>query len=417
MKKGQLFFLLCSVTFFFSGCLKDKCEREYTYLKSVPIYHNLEEIRNSVAIENPKTLKMPGKIYYYNNFLFINEQKEGIHIFDNTDPRNPENIGFLKIPGNVDIAIRQDILYADSYIDLLAINIQDINNPVVVHRVEETFPVYGVTNDGLLIDYTYEEVTEMRECDIEGVVQDQDDVLVFAENSGGFDNSVRGNSGIGGSLARFSLYNNYLYAIDYSDLHVFDISQLSNPIEINQVNVGWDIETIFSYTDKLFIGSTTGMIIMDAATPTAPTYLSSYEHFLGCDPVFVKAPYAYVTLRSGNFFCADNGDQLDLVNITDMSAIYLEKSFEMNNPHGLSIKDNNLFICEGDFGIKAFDIQNPLQLDEHQLAHLKDLHAFDIISLPGTEDHILVIGEDGFYQYDVQNIEQPMLLSYIPVEQ
>lgn len=415
MKNSIHLIALLSLSFFFSACLKDKCEREVTYLKATPVYYNLEEIRNSIELEASKTLKVPGKIYYYNNYLFINEQKEGVHIFDNNDPQNPVNLGFLKIPGNVDIAVRQGILYADSYIDLVAIDIRDISNPAVLHRVEATFPQYGITQEGLLIDYIYEEVTEMRDCDIDGIgIFNEQIDLATAESTGVLNSS--GGNGTGGSLARFALYDNYLYTIDYSNLHVFDISQLNQPTEVNEVVVGWDIETIFSYTDKLFIGSTTGMIIMNAANPTAPEYLSSYDHFLGCDPVFVKEPYAYVTLRSGNQFCADNGNQLDLVNITDMSSIYLEKSFGMDNPHGLSIKDNTLFICEGDFGLKAFDIEKPLELDQHQLAHLKNIQSFDIISLPGTNGQILVIGTDGFYQYDVRDIENPVLLSHIPVE-
>jgi hypothetical protein len=413
MKSNKLFLLLILCTpLFFNSCLKDKCEREVTYIKTTTVFKTYAEIRSGISMEAPRLLEKPGKIYYYNNYLFINEQREGVHIFDNSNPENPVNIGFLMIPGNIDIAVKEGVLYADNYTDLLAINITDVSNPALLKRVEDVFPPLYVTTEGIAVYLEYEEVTETVDCDTDGIpiFNGQDDIR--------FETAVAdqgSSSGQGGSLARFTIYNNYLYTIDSYDLHVFDINQIENPNEVNQVSVGWEIETIFSYTDKLFIGSTTGMIILDAANPISPSYLSEYSHFYGCDPVFVKAPYAYVTLRSGNNFCADNGNQLDLVNISDLNAIYLEKSFAMDNPHGLSIKDNTLFICEGDAGLKTFDIESPLELDQHQLAHLKNIHSFDVISLPGAEDLLLVIGEDGFYQYNAQDPTNLRLLSHIPV--
>ena len=35
---------------------------------------------------------------------------------DVSDPADPQNIAFITIPGNVDIAIKENVLYADSYI-------------------------------------------------------------------------------------------------------------------------------------------------------------------------------------------------------------------------------------------------------------------------------------------------------------
>ena len=49
-------------------------------------------------------------------------------------------MGFIEIPGNVDMAIKDDILYADSYIDLVAIDISNVTNPIEVKRVEDVFP-------------------------------------------------------------------------------------------------------------------------------------------------------------------------------------------------------------------------------------------------------------------------------------
>ncbi len=416
MKSKILSFLvLVVVPFLFQGCLKDSCEREITYIKTTPIYKTLSEIRSGIDMHAPRELQKPGKMYFYNDFIFINEQREGVHIIDNTNPNVPVNIGFIEIPGNVDIAIRQNILYADNYIDLLTINITDVTNPQLIFRNEDVFPHYGETSDGLLVYFHHEEVTEIVDCNTQND-RFRDDIFLGAPEIDfvTLDNSSGDFGGVGGSLARFALYDNYLYTIDESNLHVFDISDLTSPNEVNNVSVGWQIETLFSYTDKLFIGSTTGMIIMDASDPSLPTYLSSYSHFWGCDPVVVKGDYAYVTLRSGSN-CQQNGDQLDLVNITDITNPYVEKTFPMENSYGLGIKENTLFLCEGKSGLKVFDIEIPTELDQRMIDYERGFFAYDVIPLPGNRNILLVIGEDGFYQYNYDDPKNLILLSHIAI--
>jgi len=105
-----------------------------------PIYMSYEELRGPLIIESEKPLSKAGKIYKYQDLLFVNEPNQGIHVYDNSDPEAPEYLGFLVIPGNLDISVKDYILYADSYIDLVAI---DLNNPEdinMTHRIEGLFP-------------------------------------------------------------------------------------------------------------------------------------------------------------------------------------------------------------------------------------------------------------------------------------
>ena len=197
-------------------------------------------------------------------------------------------------------------------------------------------------------------------------------------------------------------------------MDVLSLSDHQKPAAVSTVDLGWGVETIFPYQDKLFIGSNAGMFIYDNSTPSAPSFLSSFQHARACDPVFVNDNYAYVTLRSGNT-CDGFANQLDLVDITNLTAPVLKQSFPMQNPHGLSISNNNLFLCEGEFGLKSFDISEPAVLASHQLDHEKNLHAFDVISLNGNSKLLLVIGEDGFYQYDFENPSELKLLSKISI--
>jgi len=103
-----------------------------------PIYATTEDYE--IIFQEPKALKNPGKIYYYNKFIFINELFEGVHLYNNIDPENPQNIGFIKIKGNVDIAIRNNVLYADNIRDLISIDISDPKNIIVLDRINDVIP-------------------------------------------------------------------------------------------------------------------------------------------------------------------------------------------------------------------------------------------------------------------------------------
>jgi hypothetical protein len=192
-------------------------------------------------------------------------------------------------------------------------------------------------------------------------------------------------------------------------MQLFNIQDAANPVARTRINLGWGIETIFPYKDKLFIGSQTGMHIYDNANPASPVRLSTFQHARVCDPVVVHDNIAYVTLRSGNE-CRGFTNQLDVVDITSLTNPRLLRSYPMQNPHGLGVDFPNLFICEGKFGLKTFDARSAL--DVKQLQHLSSMHAYDVIPLTGT---LLVIGQDGLYQFDYTNPGQLTQLSKIQV--
>jgi hypothetical protein len=99
-----------------------------------------DSLRRSVYSTTPEELRNPGKIYVRGNYLYINERYKGVHVIDNTNPSKPNNIAFIHIPGNIDIAMRSSILYADNATDMVAINVSNPKNAVVTNRVERVFP-------------------------------------------------------------------------------------------------------------------------------------------------------------------------------------------------------------------------------------------------------------------------------------
>ena len=105
-----------------------------------PVYLSYADLRSAVQIEAPRDLASVSRIYLYQDYLFINEQNEGIHVIDNNDPFSPQRIAFIAIPGNTEVSIRSDYLYADSYIDLVTLDVSDVNNIQEIAREESIFP-------------------------------------------------------------------------------------------------------------------------------------------------------------------------------------------------------------------------------------------------------------------------------------
>ena len=95
------------------------------------------------------------------------------------------------------------------------------------------------------------------------------------ESASAFD----GSTGQGGSLARFTTYVNYLYTVDNQDLNVFSIVDNEQPVQVNEIPIGFNIETLFNYKQYLFIGSQNGMYIYSVANPETPEYMSEAQHF------------------------------------------------------------------------------------------------------------------------------------------
>ncbi|NJN35576.1 MAG: hypothetical protein HC817_16270 [Saprospiraceae bacterium] len=424
--------LLCGLVLTFSACIKDTCSNNRSFVVYDPVFRTIADIRAvTPQYQTARPLKNPGKIYFYGDYVLINEQKEGIHIFDNTNPKTPVNKGFIAIEGNVDMAIKEDVLFADSYMDLLSINIKDYTKPQLLRRVENTFQgFFNVTEArGLLVNYVKRAVNETVECNDPRLANNNwlftnpngtifFDASTKANNASNvFSNAGRGAApvGVGGSMARFTVVNNFMYAVDQNNLRTFTINALNNPTLVNTRNLGWGIETIFPYKDKLFIGSQTGMFIFDIATPEAPVQLGTFSHARRCDPVFVDSTTAYVTLRGGHE-CGGFTNQLDVVDVKNLRAPKLIKTYPMKNPKGLSILDKTLYLC--DDGFKIFDIKNNLTINENQKAHIKDFDTFDVISFyqSNTQKIAMVIGADGFLQFDVTDPAQPKQLSKISVE-
>jgi hypothetical protein len=86
-----------------------------------PVLMTRDDMEAAVQVRQIRDIERPGKIWVYDNFIFVIEQYKGIHILDNTDPQNPKNLGFIQIDGCTDVAVNNGIIYANNAVDLIGV--------------------------------------------------------------------------------------------------------------------------------------------------------------------------------------------------------------------------------------------------------------------------------------------------------
>ena len=374
-------------------------------------------LEESVAALPARPLHATGKIYRQGPYLFINEPYEGIHVVDNRNPAQPRPVSFLRIPGNLDMALKGNLLYADNGPDLVTI---DVSNPAagqVKSRVRDAFrelPPPGWT--------TLAEVARPENRPANTVVVGWQTVKVAYPAPTWYDRSrayaaaanagasvpAGGAAGQGGSLARFAVLGEHLYTVDEQSLRLFDLRDPAAPAAGPKLPLDFGVETIYPKDHYLFLGTQRGLYIFDVAQPAAPAQVAYYEHVVSCDPVVVDERYAYVTLRNGRS-CGGGPNQLQVIDLTTLSRPQLARAYPMRGPQGLGVDGQQLFVCDAD-SLKVFDTsQAPLLRPQQSFP----IQVRDVIPNQGT---LLAIGEAGLYQYRYAGgtLQQMSLLPVTP---
>jgi len=230
--------------------------------------------------------------------------------------------------------------------------------------------------------------------------------LILSSCSGGdrtaSEADANAGEGKGGSMARFAIKGDVLYTVTSNNLKVFNIEDASNPkySDMKDVQIGFDIETIYPMDTLLFIGSRNGMYIYSIAEPRFPMVLGQAIHLRSCDPVVAQGQYAFVTLNTNFSRCgAMPNNVLQIYDVSQPTNPVLKKTVSMKGPTGLGVDGSKLFVC--DRGLKVFDISDPLNIK--QIDDLADIDqvdirdTYDVIPLDGL---LILTAKEGLYQFD-----------------
>jgi hypothetical protein len=354
------------------------------------------------------------KMYLYDQTLYISELTRGVRQLDISIPQSPADRGLIKIDENHDTALRgtpdgRRILYADSYADLVVL---DVTNPSVPFMVDTLRNIFGQAyamrwGDNLPFGQ-WEGVPMRRVGGWEGCMGCTETVMyepIPTSEIATLDAAGRGSTtSRGGSMARFAVIDGYLYCVDYNQLYVFDIGDPTKPRFVNRTSIGWGIETIFPYGDYLFIGGQNGMYIYSKFDPRSPKFVSTYEHVRACDPVVVEGSLAYVTLRGGTR-CGTVVSALHILDIVDLFKPKLLKSYPLPQPIGLDVRNKVAYVCDDSTGVYILDTSDLTTIRE--LARITDKPGYDTIL---HNDLLIVASPDAVSFYNASQPSTPMLL-------
>src|SRR5450432_276092 len=403
-----------------SGCMKDKVTKTYTI--NTPIYETLTKFREQIKSLPSLPITTTGRMTLAGHYIFLSEPNKGIHVIDNSNPAAPKNISFINIPGNVEIAVKGNTLYADSYGDLVTLDITDPTEVIVRDFESNVFPQHSIYYAGsysirtynsdsinVIIGYTSKDTTiDYNEGNVYPIYFANCPNCSVAPAMAGTANAANVGNAVGtnGSMAGFAIIGNYLYAVGSFNLSAFDISQPAKPAFTNTEQVDFHVETIFQFKDKLFVGTNDGMYMYDVQTSaSSPSFVGKFTHLRGCDPVITDGNYAYITLNDSSA-CLGFDNQLQIVDITDMTNSFQVKAYQLVHPVGLSKDGNILFICDSRDGLKIYNASDVINLQ--LIKQLKDATVYDVIAENGLA---IVMGADGIYQYDYSDLNNIHLVS------
>ena len=406
-----------------NGCLKDKGTIQYQM--NTPIYQTTAQMRAGIKRDAPQPVVNPGKMCVLGNTIFLSEAEKGIHIIDNTNPSSPLNKAFINIPGNEDIAVEGNILYADCYTDLLAIDVSNSNNVVFKNYVAGIFPQrrwvngYYMDSGKVITSWIVKHVKSDLHLTVgQGTWSNGSYItpinynIIYLSSSSSQSMASSSPTGIGGSMSRLAIQNGHLYAVSSQSLYSISIAHPLDPTYLNRKYIPFGMgsaETIYPFQDKLFIGSTSGMFIFSVTDADNPQLITTFAHATACDPVITDGTNAYITLRSGRS-CGGIQNELDVVNVQNVTHPTFLKKYNLSRPQGLSKDGNTLIVC--DDGLKVYDATDPSNLLLKQSINLSE--PYDVICINGLA---IVSAKDGLYQFDYSNLANVKQLSKLSLNQ
>lgn len=398
-----------AMTLFFA-CTKDTGTVEITYQEATAIYGNLDDVRAMPLNENVQAISNPGKIFIGEGIILIGEEGEGIHVIDNSNRNNPIQTSFIRVPGNREFFVEGNTIYAESYYDMVKIDITNPNQAVLLDRAEFAIQSEFVDNNGgTLLGFSYEEKTVKLDQDDDFYQEVLDDQLVyldFARNiipQSAIPSSFAGNSAAqSGTVNRVNKSGDHIFVVSNNNLIVLNDNAFSTQFVINE-NVKEDMETVFPYEDKLFVGTRTSMTVFSiASNPENPQQVEEFDHATSCDPVLPHQDVAYVTLRTADFSdCPGSINALVVVDMDDISNTTPEQEITMTSPYGMTIINDQLYVGEGTSGLKIFDVNNTK--NPQLVKTITDVEAYDIIADPTDSEIIFIAGPNGLTQFGIDN--------------
>jgi len=201
----------------------------------------------------------------------------GFNIFDITNSNNPDLLSTTSSCGNNDLAINEEIAFTIDNITIFVLDISNPQNPTIVSNYELGWahqeriychndylyvldPLQGIAIYSLQPDLTLQYVSYVFLTQIETIQFRDSFLLASTENSLNIiDISDVSTPSLINSITisdyQTYLINNNLFVFDknWNQLHVYDITDISNPQWLGYLNYNYQISDVLPYQDFITI--------------------------------------------------------------------------------------------------------------------------------------------------------------------
>jgi len=193
------------------------------------------------------------------------------------------------------------------------------------------------------------------------------------------DYSGLGGHGGAGALTQMMQIDDVLYVMEPPSnytigyLTVLDIQDPTNPQILQVIELDNAPEALTYSPPVLAVSGRTGLIFISVADPKNPEIISSFQPDSQCqyvfptfvswyfsDPLVIQGDIAYRTV--GWEICNQGANippEMQIIDLSNLAEPLLLDRLPMNDPQGITILGNYLYIADGCDGVKVIDISNP----------------------------------------------------------
>ncbi len=158
-------------------------------------------------------------------------------------------------------------------------------------------------------------------------------------------------SHFGGIVNDIAVAGNYAYVAQGSDLAVYDVTNVSDPLEVGRAITPSEVRDIAIKDNHAYLAdSENGLVIVDITNSSSPELVGS------CD----TAGYANSVAVSGNYaYVADENNGLVIIDITNSSAPAITGTYIDDPASVVAVSGNYAYVSDAWNGISIVDVSDP----------------------------------------------------------
>ena len=324
----------------YGSCMAVFVKGDYAYVGNGSVMTILN-ISNPASPKKVGEIETPGivkDIYIWRHYAYIANWREGLRVIDVSDPSDPVEVGYEPVMFIRRLTGYRGVIYASKCINVAVINISAPTGPDVVGYINTGAVVWDVAL--LTTSRTYlfiaSSLTGLRIFDVTNI---------YNVSEIGFIDPL-------GSVCDVFILGGYAYIVNYSSLHVIDLSNPSEPVIVGsyQKNARYQFCNVFVSDGLAYITDVRwgGLWIIDVSNPANPVEKGFYYPGAGCsEGIIVDGRHAFVAHGSAGLHILDVSAPDDPKKVASyQTGSYLNDSIFVLGNYAYTIGETSLVIVD-----------------------------------------------------------------------